>query len=656
MDLAENNTGWDKTPMPMPDYDVNKVPDWGRRLANYQRTKWDGNDVLESIAQGTEYTALVSEEAKDIAEETQLRQDAVEQFNEQMIVEMTRKDVISAPELIQMRKSAPTAGSRIQRDLEIQGYSAWWWGVVADGETDDTLALQLAIDEISGREVNLHIDGDIKLTRPITLRSGVTLSFKGSIILDLNDWNNSPSNYVISVPETSKVGIYGLKVNGLAWGEGVINAPLILSVAKDCEVDINGVKFENFDLDIRNQQYVFMTYKDGLKGSIKDIYMQNIRALGDEGISDDSGAIRLAKFEYTGVAIPSDFVMEKIRVVNFGNRSTVGATMEEDADLIHFFSPAVGNSVLFKDIKLFNSGKRAIKVQLTNGVDIEDIEFYNHGTDRMSYAISVLNSSDVNIKNIKFNGKIQRGIEISNSNKVSVDGISGRAVELDNYFTDQFSLLWISNSKELNFKNITGDWHCVLRLYGNTEKVFFENFLCTAHVISLNVYTNSGDVIKMLKFNNVNISKKKADYSISNKPTVHFNNNAGTLEDVSFVDSYLELTAEYSYGGILFNQVKNLSVNGLIIKPMENLFNRVLTLWNCTGLLVALQGRDPYAEDFYAEVKTGANLEFVNCAIGKKFELNGATTNVILTRTDSVVYYAGGASGANVTNYNSKIV
>ena len=647
--------GWDQTPTPDLGLDITKAPSDIQKLYKWVIEKTYGEDVASAYAQGLVAAGIIAQNAEAMSLFTSGRMDELDQFVKDALIEMTDKDIISAPELIGIRKSAPTAGERIQRDFEVYGYSAWWWGVKADGETDDTIALQAAIDGLQDKDADLNIDGDIKLTSPITLRNGVRLHFKGELILPLDNWNDSPTNFVISVPNNSKVGIFGLSVDGSSWGDSVINAPLILNVGKDCDVDIRGLRFENFDLDLRNQRYDFMTYKDGLKGTIRDIFMKNVRALGNGIITDDPGAIRLAKFEYTGVPNPSDFVMEGIRAINFGNRSEDGDAIEEDSDLIYFFSSGEENSVLFKDIKIFNSGKRAIKVHFTNGVRIEDIEFYNHGEYTMTYAISVLGSTDVHMKNIRFNGKIQRGLEIRNSNNVTVDGVSGRAVELDNYFSIQFSLLWINDSQDVKVKNVTGDWHCVIRLYGNTERVVFEDFLCTAHILSMNVYTNPGDVVKFLKFNNVNISKKKGEYSIPNKPSVHFNNNNGIMEDVSFENSYLELTAEYSYGGFLFNKVNNIYVNGLTLKPVENLFNRVMTFWGCTGLLVALQGRDPYDEDLYAEIKNGGKLEFVNCSIGKGFELGGANTYVILTRTDSAVTHSGGSYGANITTYNSTI-
>lgn len=50
MRLAEN-TGFVKTPVRTYDYDASKVPEPIRRRSKWLRTKFTGEDVLESVAQ-----------------------------------------------------------------------------------------------------------------------------------------------------------------------------------------------------------------------------------------------------------------------------------------------------------------------------------------------------------------------------------------------------------------------------------------------------------------------------------------------------------------------------------------------------------------------------------------------------------------------------
>ena len=108
--------GYDKTPTPPRDYDVNKVPAEIRKRTEWVKSKFTGEDVAEAYRQAGDIAGIYAGEAKRIAERTQIRQDAVEDFNAQVIQEMTDKDVISAPEIIAMRDGEATAGERLERD------------------------------------------------------------------------------------------------------------------------------------------------------------------------------------------------------------------------------------------------------------------------------------------------------------------------------------------------------------------------------------------------------------------------------------------------------------------------------------------------------------------------------------------------------------
>ena len=70
------------------------------------RKKIFGSEVRESLASGLE-------EMSEDVESIKSRQDAVEQYNNQMIAEMTDKDVISAPEIIAARGGKTTLGQRL---------------------------------------------------------------------------------------------------------------------------------------------------------------------------------------------------------------------------------------------------------------------------------------------------------------------------------------------------------------------------------------------------------------------------------------------------------------------------------------------------------------------------------------------------------------
>ena len=112
------NYSFDTSPVPPLEYDQSMVPELSRKHADYVRTKTYGHDVREGLARGVEYAGLVSSVATKTAQSTQLRQDSLEAYNDQVIAEMTDKDVISAPEIIEARNGKTTLAERLAEDGE----------------------------------------------------------------------------------------------------------------------------------------------------------------------------------------------------------------------------------------------------------------------------------------------------------------------------------------------------------------------------------------------------------------------------------------------------------------------------------------------------------------------------------------------------------
>ena len=192
-----NNTGYDKTPVPAPDYDVSKVPEPIRRRSNWTRTKFTGDDVLESVAQIGEIAGLYAGEAKQLAERTQFRQDAVEDFNTQVIQEMTDKDVISAPEIIEARGGKPNLKARLDdTTTQLTSINKLYSVNLGDfqrnlPENDDTGRFNRAISALES--LNTHVDFpdtgyDIRINNTLFLPDevyeiGSTLTFSKSFNL-----------------------------------------------------------------------------------------------------------------------------------------------------------------------------------------------------------------------------------------------------------------------------------------------------------------------------------------------------------------------------------------------------------------------------------------------------------------------------------------
>ena len=106
----------DTSPLPPAEYDQSLVPELSRKHADYVRSKTRGLHVREALARGVEYAGLVSSVANKTAKDTKVRQDNLETYNKQMIVEMTNKDVISAPEIIEARNGKTTLAERLTED------------------------------------------------------------------------------------------------------------------------------------------------------------------------------------------------------------------------------------------------------------------------------------------------------------------------------------------------------------------------------------------------------------------------------------------------------------------------------------------------------------------------------------------------------------
>lgn len=136
------------------EYDQSKVPEVSKKHAENVRRKVYLPDMTESFARGVEYAGLMSSVATKTAQDTQLRQDSLEAYNAQVIAEMTDKDVISAPELIEARGSYATLNQRLEASeeqlyLNPKYLPAPYVSAKMDGVSDDATAVQSAVNILS---------------------------------------------------------------------------------------------------------------------------------------------------------------------------------------------------------------------------------------------------------------------------------------------------------------------------------------------------------------------------------------------------------------------------------------------------------------------------------------------------------------------------
>ena len=170
------------------------------QISEMIKTKGFGTDVRLLISQLAEHFGLSVAEVVRISNgliarqsAVENRQDAVEHFNNQVIQEMTDKDVISAPEIIEARGGEARVAIRINKisDATSQSalklansYTVEEFGAVGDGITDDSEAIQTAFDTIPEHSSLLFSNDTYLLMSPVTYRrSNLHVNFNNAKFL-----------------------------------------------------------------------------------------------------------------------------------------------------------------------------------------------------------------------------------------------------------------------------------------------------------------------------------------------------------------------------------------------------------------------------------------------------------------------------------------
>lgn len=226
--------GYDKTPTPPIDYDMSKVPSEIKKRTEWVMSKYTGEDVAEAYRQAGDIAGIYAGEAKKIAEDTQYRQDAVEDFNTQVIQEMTDKDVISAPELIESRDGEDKLSARLARDkTEILHafrdltVSVKSLGAKGDETTDDFDAIQATIDHVhSLGGGNMLIPEGVfivtpTMSRKLILKDGVNWLGNGNSVIKVSD--NNPNFDVLMTGVGAGTALSNVVFSGVTFDTNVEN-------------------------------------------------------------------------------------------------------------------------------------------------------------------------------------------------------------------------------------------------------------------------------------------------------------------------------------------------------------------------------------------------------------------------------------------------
>lgn len=258
-----------------------------------------GREVREAIHDGVFRANQIADNAVNKTDQTQIRQDNLEAYNDQMIQEMTDKDVISAPEIIQARGGKPTLGARLDEasdkmeqidddvveaknearsDAEERAFDLRWNSLLVE-DNDWTLALQTALNDspdagrtiFIGQDITVkstiiwpNISGDTTANKAITIegnaksrsngviggyqKGATSIEFTGEgALFDLRNGTNATTLSPISIRNINlfgdgKVGTYG------------INADALMGA------NLENIQIRNFDVGMRTGPVYYGTF------------------------------------------------------------------------------------------------------------------------------------------------------------------------------------------------------------------------------------------------------------------------------------------------------------------------------------------------------------------------------------------------------------
>lgn len=173
------------------EYDQSQVPSVSRKHAENVRRKVYGPDLQESLARGIEYAGLVSNESNKLAKgAVVLSKDTQARFKDQIEGTTNSDEVIDARRPFGADEAYQTLGERLddsdgKLDVVDERVNDIYvnikdFGVVADGITDDTEAIQTALN--SGKKL-LWSDGVYRFSRVSITNDNAHITFGDNVEL-----------------------------------------------------------------------------------------------------------------------------------------------------------------------------------------------------------------------------------------------------------------------------------------------------------------------------------------------------------------------------------------------------------------------------------------------------------------------------------------
>lgn len=362
-----------------------------------------GREVREAIHDGIFRANQVVDANKNLVDQVAIRQDAVEQYNNQMIAEMTDKDVISAPELIESRDGEDKLSARLDRDfnslktktsaseVKLSGvYTVEEFGAVGDGVTDDADAIQLAFDTIPEYSTLKFNSPSYGLKKPVRCtRDGIKVEWNGVVF----NWSG--------VDELDSTGRAAIEFEG-TMSENRNFITNITKVRNGMTLALTG------DLSTYNVgDYVGLTIRTGAHNGTYDDY-KPLTGTVAKVLSKSTGAITLdylspfnySKLTYDGWITKMEPIKDlKIGDVNFNYLST-----ETDANKrVHTLQLRYAVGFDIGKVSAQNFMNKGLRFVLSREGNVAGGDF-NRPQDTsagVGYGVQVVNSCKIDFNKLK---------------------------------------------------------------------------------------------------------------------------------------------------------------------------------------------------------------------------------------------------------------